>query len=426
MKKRWVLTAQLKRQIIKYVNNITMGEGVKKVKKRWIKEMIFGIQATKDIKLSNIARSIQEDIPLIKTEGRLSRQTNDVDATRFINEQLLKQGKYYIKDETVLAIDISDIKKRYGEKMEYLARVRDGSEGDIVNGYNIISVMGAEVDSENLIPMYGALYSSRSEDFVSENVEILNGVEALRKEIGTKGIWCMDRGGDRKKLYNWLLYHKLQFVIRLNFKRDLVNRKGKKKSVKKLAYVCECPYEVKIKIHEEGKFERERILNIGSINDLKLPGTDYKLTMLVINGFGAEPLALLTDIEMKKKEEIIRGLEIYLTRWKCEESFRFIKQSYQLEDIRVRSYIGLRNIVVFVHAVFYFISVVLAQKIKLNILLKKIFEKSKRFFEIPPFKHYAICDGIYNILFGTYFQGDFKEEDENKFQVLLPIDVEFT
>lgn len=35
-----------------------------------------------------------------------------------------------------------------------------------------------------------------------------------------------------------------------------------------------------------------------------------------------------------------------------------------------------------------------------RILLKKVYERAKRFFEIPDFKHYAIADGIYRILLG--------------------------
>lgn len=34
---------------------------------------MFGIQASQDVKLSNIARTLEEEIPLIKTEDRLSR-----------------------------------------------------------------------------------------------------------------------------------------------------------------------------------------------------------------------------------------------------------------------------------------------------------------------------------------------------------------
>jgi len=36
--------------------------------------MIYGIQASKDVKLTSIARTLDEDIPLIKTVNRLSRR----------------------------------------------------------------------------------------------------------------------------------------------------------------------------------------------------------------------------------------------------------------------------------------------------------------------------------------------------------------
>ena len=108
----------------------------------------------------------------------------------------------------------------------------------------------------------------------------------------------------------------------------------------------------------------------------------------------------LTNLKLKELG-VIRILEIYLTRWKCEESYRFIKQAYNLEEVRVISYRALRNMVVLVQAVFYFVSVELGKKLKLNILLKKTFEKAKRFFEILDFKEYAIADGIYRLLFAS-------------------------
>ena len=53
--------------------------------------------------------------------------------------------------------------------------------------------------------------------------------------------------------------------------------------------------------------------------------------------------------------------------------------------------------------VFFFISVILAAGVILRILLKKVYEKAKRLFEIPRSKQYAICDGIYNLLWGGKF-----------------------
>ncbi len=56
---------------------------------------------------------------------------------------------------------------------------------------------------------------------------------------------------------------------------------------------------------------------------------------------------------------------------------------------------------VLVQAVSSFISVELGKKLKFNLLLKKIYEKAKRFFEIPDFRQYAIADGIYRVLFAS-------------------------
>lgn len=44
-----------------------------KPRARFIEQMIYGIQASRDVKLSSIGRSLGEDILLKKTEERLSR-----------------------------------------------------------------------------------------------------------------------------------------------------------------------------------------------------------------------------------------------------------------------------------------------------------------------------------------------------------------
>ena len=81
--------------------------------------------------------------------------------------------------------------------------------------------------------------------------------------------------------------------------------------------------------------------------------------------------------------------------------FRFIKQSYRLEDVRVRSYVGLRNIYALVHAVAYFVSVVIGSGPRLRFLFEAVCSAARRFFEIARFYHYAVADGIHRVLFAT-------------------------
>jgi hypothetical protein len=49
-----------------------------------------------------------------------------------------------IQDLTLLILDLSDISKKYARKMEYLARVRDGSADNLASGYWLLQIIGAE------------------------------------------------------------------------------------------------------------------------------------------------------------------------------------------------------------------------------------------------------------------------------------------
>jgi len=88
----------------------------------------------------------------------------------------------------------------------------------------------------------------------------------------------------------------------------------------------------------------------------------------------------------------------YLTRWRIEETIRFVKQSYRLEDIRVMTYRRLKNLVALVHAASYFAAVHLGEGLKLRIFARRVLKVAKRFFGVPDFHYYALADGIATIL----------------------------
>ena len=47
--------------------------GLSKPFGRFVSQRLFDIQSSQDVKLRNIGRSLQEEVPLIRTEKRLSR-----------------------------------------------------------------------------------------------------------------------------------------------------------------------------------------------------------------------------------------------------------------------------------------------------------------------------------------------------------------
>ena len=144
--------ASLKGQLSKFSGIIS--KTFSKPKKRLIKEMLYGIQASKDVKLSNMARTLKESQPLIKTEDRLSRNLDDDDFTEGVNEEICRLAASRVTDEMVIAIDPGDLRKKYARRMEFLGRVRDGSEKEIGNGYPLCKAVATDIESKKVIPLY--------------------------------------------------------------------------------------------------------------------------------------------------------------------------------------------------------------------------------------------------------------------------------
>ena len=393
------LGSKIKAQITRFGSRLT--EGMDKVKRRLVGEMLYGIQAAKDIKVSEIARSLGEDIPLIKTENRLCRNLADEDLTERINRWTAWEGSGAVEQDTVLALDLGDVRKRYAKKMEYLGHVHDGSTGEIAPGYWLCEVVAADPYGEKIYPLYGELYAQKAEDFDSENDQLLKAIGMVSVAAQKKGIWAIDIGGDRRKIIIPLLDNGLRFVIRQDGDRHILLPRGAKRSVEEAARWCKTTFEKTVEVEREGYTEKKH-LKMGVL-PVRLPERpDIQLWLVVIRGLAPHPILLLTNVAPPRGKDHAEWIaDIYLTRWKCEEAYRFIKQSYHLEDVRVRSYTALRNTYALVHAVFYFVSVVVGTKTKLNLIFKKVCEKAKRFYEVTTFFQYAIADGIHRLLFGS-------------------------
>jgi hypothetical protein len=387
---------KLREQIIKFSGELSAEWP--KVLRRFMAETIYGIQARQSVHLTEIARALEEKIPLRKTQYRLCRQLGRWGLWAKISNTICRMASCRIKKDTLLVLDISDIAKKYARRMEYLAMVHDGSEGALANGYWTCSVIGADVGESGFTPVYNRLYSQAGPDFRSENVEIRKAITFVSGHTEKRGTWVLDRGGDRGKIIHHLLDNKLRFIIRLKRDRHLIWR-GRKRSVLEHALASPLLYAERI-VKEEGGKEKIYYLEFG-YRPVKLPGREEKLYMVVVSGFGQEPMMLLTNIGITKSRKALWGIiESYMSRWRIEETIRFIKQSYNLEDIRLLTYRRLQNMMALVLAVAYFTMVYLGLKTKLRVMARHVLKAARRLFGIPDFRFYALADGIRELLFG--------------------------
>jgi hypothetical protein len=390
------LGSRLKAQLSKF--SLAVSEGLTRPQRKFVHQMLYGLQASQDVKLSSISRSLQENVPLIKTEDRLSRNLSSQALDVHLLQRLAEMGSRRVTSRTVLCLDLSDVRKEYAQKMEYLDKVYDGSSGEVHQGYWLCEVTAAEVHGSEIVPLYQKLYSTEAPDFQGENAELLGAVDGVGSFVGWRGIWAIDRGGDRRHVLEPLLERGLRFVIRSAGKRTVIERRHLKGTVKEVAGRCRLAFATKVVHIEKGK-EKIYPVHYGA-EPVWLPGRKEKLLLVVVAGFGQEPLMLLTNLVAgaRDSESLWWIVQIYLTRWKIEETFRFLKQSYNLEDLRVLSYQRLQNLVALVATAAYFATTFLGQKMKLRLITEKLLIISARFFGIPLFCFYALAEGIRKVL----------------------------
>ena len=388
------VTGKLKEQIINFSGKLS--DGLPKVARRFVEESVYGIQTKQSVRLSEIARALNANVSLKETIERLSRQIFRRDLWQKVTANLLKLAATSVKEDTLLILDPSDITKPYAREMEYLATVYDGSEEALGDGYWTVNVIACETGSSEVVPLYCRLHSQKAPDYVSENLEVEKAIKMVSTAVSGRGIWVIDRGADSREIFDYFLTEKRRFIIRLKGDRNLLC-KGQKLLANEIAKRCSLPY-TEVVIREEKSVEKRFDISFG-FSLVYLPKNPVPLYMVVISGYGKEPIMLLTNIPLRKNRKMLNFvMESYITRWRIEETLRFIKQSYKLEDIRLLKYRRLQNMMALVLAVAYFAMVHLGQRIKLGVLSAIVINLSKRIFGVPNFRYYAIAEGITRVL----------------------------
>ena len=386
---------KLREQIERFSGELCKASGV--IEKRFVREMVYGILASGSVVLTKVARTLEEPITMHKTHDRLCRNLNRAGMAESIERAVLRQGAKEIREDTLIVIDPSDIIKPYARRMEHLADVRDGSAKLIGKGYWLCQAVAVEPGKSGIIPLACRLYSTIAPGFVSENDQILRMADDIMTATGYNGIVVMDRGGDRKRLLEpWTRHPLIRYIVRQRGDRDLLHG-HRKVLAEEIARHCVRPYATTVTRSRDGE---QCVFTVEyGYAPVRLPeAPERQLYLVVVSGFGKEPLMLLTTEPMRRHREVIwRIVEAYITRWRVEETIRFIKQSYEIEDVRVLTYRRMRNLFALVLAATHFLCVRIGLGERLKILAAHALSAARRLFGIPDFNCYSLADGIRSI-----------------------------
>jgi len=384
------LSYQIKRKLSTFSKIITTN--ISRPKAKFVLQMLYGFLESKSVHLSNISRGLNEEIPLKKTIERLSRNLKSFDETFKINKNYINEISSYISEDTIFCVDGSEIVKKHTKSFEALDRVRDGNTGKIEDGYHVFEIAALTKKYKMPFSVYSKVYSSKEKNFKSENDETFKGLKLLSNYFGKLGIKALDRGYDDNKFFSYFTDREESFVIRAKKNRNVIH-KGKTINILKLANKYKGKYSTLVK-NKKGKVTKCKF----SYAPIALPSiADKKLTLVIVRGFGETPMMLISDIEPEDKRLTETIIKVYLKRWRIEEYFRFKKQQFDFEDIRVRSLDSIRTMNLLLSITIGFIAMLSKTK-KESLLTLWILKVSKRIYEIPEFDYYALVDGIYTIL----------------------------
>lgn len=192
------------------------------------------------------------------------------------------------------------------------------------------------------------------------------------------------------KLYEYLFEKEQHFIIRITEKRKIFH-KGKwyKSTVLRDSR--------KGKIKTKVLFQGEEIdCHISHLN-VQITALKKNINLILVYGLGQKPMMLVSNRQIKSKDDAIQIFRDYMSRWRIEEYFRFKKQQFGFEDFRVRGLKAINNLNKLLTYTIGFMGL-MVEKMDRNLLAIKALLRSNALRDKVLFYYYQMAKGIFEIL----------------------------
>ena len=320
---------QMKRDILSFSKIISQSSHRPDIK--FAADMIYGILASGSCHLTDIVDQLHEKTQKVNSVERLTKHLNK----GVPSDQLLSYLKYIrtlAPKNPVIHIDDSDVVKPDGYKFESLGYVRDGSKSSDIKtvyskGYHVTEAC-VLTKSNHPVSLFSEIHSSKEKNFTSINDITFDAIERGAKLFG-KATFVMDRGYDDNKIFIKFDELNQDYVIRLTKKRK-VFYKGKFIPVTELCKRRKG--KVHMKLFYKGKEHDAYISHI----KVQITASKKNVNVILVYGITEHPMMLVTNKEIRSKDDVISVAKLYFSRWRIEEYFRSKKQLFNFEDFRVR------------------------------------------------------------------------------------------
>lgn len=361
------------------------------VESKFIMDMTYGILKSGSVLISDISESLNEEVKKINTEERLCRNLGK-DFSDSIKTEYLKLVQSSLGEHPIVLVDDTDIVKRYGRKFESLGRVVDGSseKKKIENGYYVTEITALTEKKKHPVSLFSHIHSSTEKGYVSKNHILYNGLNESIETLSSKATFVFDRGFDMNELYKFMFNKDQNFVVRMKENRK-VFFKGKWMKATTLRDSR------KGKIKTEVLFQGEkRECYISHIN-CQITASKKNMFLVLVYGLGKKPMMLATNCAIESKEDVVKILRTYMSRWRIEEYFRCKKVEFGFENYRVRKLVSMNNLNAILGYALGLLGMI-AEKHGRSNFTDRLIKRSNSFKSNLLFYTYQLAKGIRNVL----------------------------
>lgn len=321
-------------------------------RRRFISEMITGLVAAGHVHLTKVARATHRGESNVhaaqkRLGGHLASEHWN---SASLAAELLRRSAAMVTDESLIPADTTDLAKYYARHLEGLGRVHDGSdpEGRTAPGYCIFQAF-VRVGTWQLFPLVVEPLKVYAGAATGENAEILGHMLRVHEATGKKGTWVLDRGFDRRELFEPLVRNAVAFVVRQRGDRTVRTADGRDLSVGALVAEQTCPSP-----------KRWPTGGASVTIEVRLPEVGPDPFLLVVGWRvpdSERPLVLLVSPKGRRRGRTGKWyVRAYHERWGAEDATRGIKQQFRVEEFLVRSWVSIRRLLWLVAWAFWWLN----------------------------------------------------------------------
>ncbi|MGI9262933.1 MAG: hypothetical protein ACR2QR_12895 [Woeseiaceae bacterium] len=339
-----------------------LGPELGRVGSKFVSNMLVGIQRTRSVNLTEVAKGLKENIRLHATHKRLSRNLDDPELAANLSDRLLALGAATVQADTRLIVHLYELNKKYARKVEYLP----DAGPDFGAGLKVCEIIAGDPESETDTPLLASVWSKEVPGFVSDVDEVKKALHCVLEATGNKGMMYFDdQSMDGDFLLQIIDEPDFNFITLMSDSQTEVFYRNEARPIQSLIETVETPYgRTMFKLIPEGasgvskNTDVDLFMHAGALA-IKLPNSSRNLRLIALkskNRFVGEVAAPLitTETNLRSRKALMGLVESFLSMQDVLTAHQSLRDSFDPSSFRVLTYHRLRLLMTLLQGVMHY------------------------------------------------------------------------